>query len=47
MTSQKVGYFVGSLAKGSINRTLSKALLRVAPANMTGRAVPEVRTPSP
>jgi chromate reductase len=26
-----VGYFVGSLAKGSINRLLSKALVRLAP----------------
>jgi hypothetical protein len=31
MTSYKVGYFIGSLAKSSINRTLSKALIRVAP----------------
>jgi chromate reductase, NAD(P)H dehydrogenase (quinone) len=27
----KVGYFVGSLATGSVNRTLSKALIKVAP----------------
>jgi len=30
----KVGYFVGSLAKASINRTLSKALIRLAPAGL-------------
>ncbi|GAA1818245.1 NADPH-dependent FMN reductase [Agromyces neolithicus] len=29
-----VGYFVGSLAKASINRTLSKALIRLAPAGL-------------
>ncbi len=31
----KVGYFVGSLAKASINRKLSKALLRLAPQELT------------
>jgi chromate reductase len=40
MTVQKVGYFVGSLAKGSINRTLSKALLGVAPAHMEFTEIP-------
>ena len=40
MTTQKVGYFVGSLAKGSINRTLSKALLRVAPQHMEFTEIP-------
>jgi chromate reductase len=40
MTTQKVGYFVGSLAKGSINRTLSKALIRLAPANMEFTEIP-------
>jgi len=29
-----VGYFVGSLSKESINRTLSKALIRLAPAEL-------------
>ena len=29
-----VGYFVGSLSVNSINRTLSKALLRLAPSNL-------------
>lgn len=32
----KIGYFVGSLAKGSINRTLSKALIRHAPGREEG-----------
>lgn len=30
----KVGYFVGSLSTQSVNRTLSKALLRLAPADL-------------
>ena len=30
----KVGYFIGSLAKGSINRKLSKALVRLAPPEL-------------
>ena len=30
----RVGYFVGSLSAQSINRTLSKALLRLAPADL-------------
>jgi chromate reductase len=34
MTTYKVGYFVGSLAKGSINRLLSKALVRLAPEQL-------------
>jgi len=40
MTTQKVGYFVGSLAKGSINRTLSEALLHVAPEHMEFSEIP-------
>jgi chromate reductase len=35
MTDYKVGYFVGSLATASINRLLSKALTRLAPAELT------------
>ena len=35
MTHFKVGYFVGSLATASINRLLSKALVRLAPSDMT------------
>ncbi|MEO8276300.1 MAG: NADPH-dependent FMN reductase [Thermoanaerobaculia bacterium] len=34
MTHYKVGFFVGSLAKGSINRKLAKALVRLAPAEL-------------
>jgi len=31
MTTFKVGFLVGSLAKGSINRLLSRALAKLAP----------------
>ena len=34
MTTFKVGYLVGSLAKGSINRKLAKALVRLAPPEL-------------
>jgi chromate reductase len=34
MATHKIGYFVGSLATGSINRTLSKALIKLAPADL-------------
>ncbi len=34
MTTHKVGYFIGSLAKGSINRKLAKALVRFAPPEL-------------
>jgi chromate reductase len=34
MATYKVGYFVGSLAKGSINRLLAKALVRLAPPEL-------------
>jgi chromate reductase len=40
MSSFRVGYFVGSLAAGSINRKLAKALVRLAPA---GLALSEIR----
>lgn len=34
MTTYKVGYFVGSLSSKSINRLLSRALVRLAPASL-------------
>lgn len=34
MGTFKVGYFVGSLARGSINRKLAKALVRLAPQEL-------------
>ena len=35
MTAFKVGYFVGSLATASINRRLAKALVKLAPPNLS------------
>jgi chromate reductase len=40
MTAFTLGYFVGSLAKGSINRKLAEALVRVAPSELTMREIP-------
>lgn len=34
MTTHKVSYLIGSLAKGSINRKLAKALVRFAPPEL-------------
>ena len=39
MANYKVGYFVGSLAKGSLNRKLAKALVRLAPAELEMREI--------
>ena len=35
MTTYKVGYLVGSLAKASINRKLAKVLVNLAPPELT------------
>ena len=40
MTAFTAGYFVGSLAKGSINRKLANALVRLAPPELRMREVP-------
>ena len=40
MTTYKVGYFVGSLSRASINRLLSKALVRLAPREMEMAEIP-------
>ena len=40
MTTYNVGYFVGSLAKASINRKLAKALVRLAPNELQFREIP-------
>ena len=40
MTTYEVGYFVGSLSSTSINRILSKALIRVAPSELEFREIP-------
>lgn len=36
----KIGYFVGSLATGSINRTLSQALIELAPEDLEFSEIP-------
>src|SRR3954464_11920077 len=36
----KVGYFVGSLSSNSINRTLSRALIRLAPGELEFTEIP-------
>ena len=40
MTTFKVGYLIGSLAKGSINRKLATALTLVAPEHLTFTEIP-------
>ena len=40
MATYKVGYLIGSLAKGSINRKLAKALVRLAPDELKMVEVP-------
>lgn len=40
MTTYKVGYFIGSLAKASINRKLSKALVNLAPPELDMTEIP-------
>jgi len=40
MVTYKVGYIVGSLAKASINRKLTKALVRLAPAELKLAEIP-------
>lgn len=40
MRTYKVGYFVGSLSSTSINRVLSRALIRLAPSDLEFAEVP-------
>ena len=40
MDNYQVGYLIGSLAKGSINRKLAKALIRVAPQGLEFTEIP-------
>lgn len=40
MTTYKVGYFVGSLSSKSINRVLSKSLIRLAPEELEFTEIP-------
>ncbi len=46
MTTYTVGYFVGSLSSRSINRTLSKALIRLAPDDLEFVEIPIKDLPS-
>lgn len=39
MTEYRVGYIIGSLARGSINRKLAKALVRLAPPELVMREI--------
>jgi chromate reductase, NAD(P)H dehydrogenase (quinone) len=40
MAKYKVGYFVGSLSSTSINRELSRALIRLAPEDLEFSEIP-------
>jgi chromate reductase, NAD(P)H dehydrogenase (quinone) len=40
MTTYKVGYIVGSLAAASVNRSLAKALIRLAPPELEFTEIP-------
>jgi chromate reductase, NAD(P)H dehydrogenase (quinone) len=40
VTSYKVGYFIGSLSSKSINRVLSRALIRLAPDDLEFAEIP-------
>ena len=40
MSTYQVGYFIGSLSSTSINRTLSKALIRLAPSDLEFTEIP-------
>lgn len=40
MTTHKVGYFIGSLARASINRKLAKALVQLAPPELVMTEIP-------
>lgn len=40
MTTYKIGYLVGSLASNSNNRNLTKALIKLAPAELTFTEIP-------
>lgn len=40
MSTYNIGYFVGSLAIGSINRTLAKALIKLAPEDLIFTEIP-------
>ena len=45
MTEFRVGYFIGSLAKNSINRRLATALVRLAPKELLMNEIPIAHLP--
>jgi chromate reductase len=45
MTTWNVGYFIGSIAKASINRKLAKALVRLAPPELVMKEIPIAELP--
>src|SRR5690348_7317710 len=45
MSNYTVGYFVGSLARASINRKLALALTRLAPSQLHMREIPIAELP--
>ncbi len=45
MTTYRVGYFVGSLSSKSINRILSRALVRLAPPDLEFSEIPIANLP--
>lgn len=45
MTTWKVGYLIGSLAKASINRKLAGALVRLAPKELVLKEIPIAELP--
>ena len=45
MTTYKVGYLIGSLARGSINRKLAKALVLLAPPELHMMELPFAELP--
>ncbi len=45
MTTYSVGYFVGSIAKGSINRKLARALAQLAPDALVLKEIPFAELP--
>jgi chromate reductase, NAD(P)H dehydrogenase (quinone) len=45
VSTYKVGYFVGSLSRASINRKLARALTRLAPTELEMREIPIAELP--
>lgn len=47
MTTYEVGYLIGSLATGSINRKLARALIKLAPSSLSFVEIPFIQGPAP